>query len=191
VRRRPSTEVIFQIEADRFAGPCIVFDLSWDMLMNAAQQEEVVCALLVAYAFNKESEKSLPMLFTSVGQRWQELFHRANARQWNKQIATFTNKTLLDAVPIQNIVYLTPDAADACGSLDPSKAYVIAGLVGDQRSATVTGDWGRERAIRMERLPIPVGAEWPRIEDVAKKLVMVANGGEWESEVENADTKPA
>jgi hypothetical protein len=144
--------------------------MSWDMLMDTELQRPVVAQLAATYSFDKSSSQSLPMIITSVGQRWPELFHRTNAPQWNKQIANFTKKTALAMAPIVEIVYLTSDAEAECGELDPSKAYVVAYVITTER--TPRGE-NPDRAVSISE------SDRQRIAHSVKASVRVANGETW------------
>lgn len=42
---------------------------------------------------------------------------------------TFHAEDLKDVIPPEDIVYFSPDAEAVCETIDPSKVYVIGGLV--------------------------------------------------------------
>ena len=57
---------------------------------------------------------------------------------------TFHAEDLKDVVPPENIVYFSPDAEAICETIDPSKVYVIGGLV--DRSIAKVDDGGESEA---------------------------------------------
>ena len=165
-------------------GPGIIMDMAWDDCMNDHLQKKVISQVSMAYSFDKLADKSLPIVFTSVNQRWQELLHRVNAYSWNKQLVRFEQKPLTEAVPIDKIVYLTADTDNVCTSLDPDKFYVIGCILDHNSKKGVTREFAEKHGIRMERLPIAEnivmdGRHVLTINHVAEILIRVANGKDW------------
>jgi Trm5-related predicted tRNA methylase len=122
------------------------------------------------------------MVFTSVQQRWQELFHRSNALQWNKAIATFRKEPLVRVIPPSELVYLIPDSPNVCTSLDPAKGYVIGCLIGENSAKGLPSDFAHKQGIRTERLPVEesgAGIRGFAIGQLIEVLVRVGNGADW------------
>jgi hypothetical protein len=152
--------------------------------MDFDTQRKVISQLSAAYNFNKSSPKSVPMTITSVSQRWDELLHRVNGFQWNKQIVNFTKASLIEAIPITDLVYLIPDSTEVCTALDPAKAYIIACLIGPNAATVGPRDFAAAHGIPTQRLPIPEfvrvqSAPVLSIESAAGIVVRVANGAAW------------
>jgi tRNA (guanine9-N1)-methyltransferase len=165
-------------------GPRIVMDMNWDDQMDDHQHKKVVSQVAMGYSFNKWSAKSLPMLFTSVGPLWERLLGRVSAFQWPKEIVAFTPDSLLDAVPLADLVYLTPDTDNVCTELDPAKSYVIGCFIDHNSKKGATRDFAERHGLRMERLPIGefISMAGPRalaINHVVEIFVRVANGLPW------------
>jgi hypothetical protein len=158
--------------------------MNWDTLMDADTQRSVISQLSAAYSFNKSSPKSVPMTVTSVGQRWHELFHRVNGFQWSKQIVSFTKASVIEGMPIGDLIYLTPDASEVCTELDRAKAYVVPCLIGPNAAAGAPRDFAVAHGIPTQRLPIPefVRVQGPPvlpIDCAVGVVVRVANGAGW------------
>jgi tRNA (guanine9-N1)-methyltransferase len=99
-------------------------------------------------------------------------------------MVSFTPDSLLDAVPLADLVYLSPDIDDICMVLDPAKSYVVGCLLDHNSKKGATRDFAREHGIRMERLPIREfismeGRQVLTINHVVEVLVRVANGVPW------------
>ncbi|KAH0786503.1 tRNA methyltransferase 10 A [Histomonas meleagridis] len=138
----------------------------------------------MAYSFNKASNFSLPMIFTSMNPTWDALFNRVSAFGWNKKIVTFHNESLLDVFQTKDLIYLTADTDNVCMKLDPSKYYIIGCLLDHNSKKGVTRDFALKNNIRMERLPISEhikmeGRQVLTINHVAEILVRVGNGLSW------------
>jgi tRNA (guanine9-N1)-methyltransferase len=165
-------------------GPRIVMDMNWDHFMSDHIQRKVVSQVSMAYSFNKFSQKSLPMIFTSVHEPWRGLLQRVNAFQWRSDIVTMNEAPLLDIVPVSDLVYLTADTPNVLTELDPTKAYVVGCLLDHNSKKGVTRDFAAEHGIRMARLPIQEyvtmeGRVVLTINHVVEILVRVANGADW------------
>jgi len=156
--------------------------MSWDLQMGDTVQQSVVAQLSAAFNFNKTSSKCLPMVFTSVQQRWQELLHRSNCLQWSKAIATFKKEPFLKAISASDLVYLVPGSPNICTTLDPAKAYVIGCLLGENSTKDLIPEFAQSHGIRTERLPIQEhapGLPGLTIDGISGILVRVSNGLDW------------
>lgn len=165
-------------------GPHMVLDLSWGDLMNEHTQKKVVSQVSMAYSFDKMSPHPIPIMISSVDQRWRELLHRLNAFSWNKDVAKFETKPFWEVVPIDKIVYLTPDTDEVCTSLDKDKYYVIGCILDHNSKKGATKELAMARGIKTQRLPIPetitmIGRHVLTINHVAEAMVRVAGGMEW------------
>lgn len=168
--------------------------MDWDRYMDEHLQRKVVSQIVMSYGFNKSSATVLPMIFTSVNQRWHELLHRVNAFSWNSKIVTFHDKSLVNTLPRGDLVYLTPDTENVCTKLDPSKYYIIGCLLDHNQHKGVTKAFAEKHNIRMERLPIGEyvqmeGRKVLTINHCAQILIRVANGDDWAKAL--VDTIPA
>lgn len=166
-------------------GPILIMDMSWGDFMNEHNQKKVVQQLQIAYAFDKKADLSIPFIFTSVDLTWHQLFHRVNAFKWNKNIASFEQKSLLDInIPLEDMIYLTADTDNVCTSVDPTKYYIIGCILDHNSKKGVTHDFAVQHKIKMERLPIPEyitmeGRHVLTINHVAEIMIRVANGIGW------------
>lgn len=166
------------------SGPTIVMDMQWDDFMNDHLQKKVISQVSMAYSFDKMANNSIPMVFTSVNTRWRELLHRVNAFSWNKKIVTFNQKSLLESLPRDKLVYLTADTDNVCQTLDTDKFYIIGCILDHNSKKGATREFALEHGIRMERLPIAEnitmeGRHVLTINHVAEILIRVANGADW------------
>lgn len=166
-------------------GPTLIMDMSWGGMMTEHNQKKVVQQIQTAYSFDKKADASLPFIFTSVDLTWEQLFHRVNAKQWNKNIVRFEKKSLTDIdIPLEEMIYLTADTDNVCTSIDPSKYYIIGCILDHNSKKGVTHDFAVQHNIRMERLPIPEyitmeGRHVLTINHVAEIMIRVANGIDW------------
>ncbi|OHT09733.1 tRNA (guanine(9)-N1)-methyltransferase [Tritrichomonas foetus] len=165
-------------------GPKIIMDMSWGGLMNEHNQKKVIQQASYGYSINKKAKKSIPLIFTSVDQKWETLLNRVNAPKWSKDIVHFEKDSFIDIIPKEDIVYLTADTENVCKALDPSKCYVVGCLLDHNSKKGITHDFAVKNKIKMERLPIPEyiqmdGRHVLTINHVVEILVRVANGEDW------------
>jgi tRNA (guanine9-N1)-methyltransferase len=166
------------------SGPRIIMDMNWSECMNEYLQRKVISQVTVAYSFNRGCPTSLPMLFTSVGPLWEELLGRLKARHWPKEMVSFTSDSLLDAAPLEDVIYLSPDSDNVCMELNPSKSYVVGCFIDHNSMKGATRAFADSHGIRTERLPIAEfisidGGNVLTINQVVEILVRVANGATW------------
>ncbi|KFQ34702.1 tRNA methyltransferase 10 B, partial [Mesitornis unicolor] len=65
-----------------------------------------------------------------------------------------TQESYLDLFPLDAIVYLTPDSENVLEDVDPSKVYVLGGLVDESVQKKLTLQRAQEQSLRTARLPI-------------------------------------
>ncbi|XP_039552293.1 tRNA methyltransferase 10 homolog B [Passer montanus] len=65
-----------------------------------------------------------------------------------------TPESYLDLFPLEAIVYLTPDSENVLEDIDPSKVYVLGGLVDESIHKQLTLRRAREQRLHTARLPI-------------------------------------
>ncbi|NXX70417.1 TM10B methyltransferase, partial [Spizella passerina] len=65
-----------------------------------------------------------------------------------------TPESYLDLFPLEAIVYLTPDSENVLQDIDPSKVYVLGGLVDESIHKQLTLRRAREQRLQTARLPI-------------------------------------
>jgi len=165
-------------------GPRMVMDLQWGDMMNESLKKKVVSQISLAYSFNRMSEKTVPMVFTSYCGDWTPLFERVNALNWNKSFVEYHQESLLSAIPKEQMVYLTADTEEVCYEFDPAKYYIIGCLLDHNSKKNATRDFALESNIKMQRLPIPEyitmeGRHVLTINHVAQLICKVANGQSW------------
>ena len=165
-------------------GPTIIMDLQWDYLMSEHTQKKLIPQLSMSYSTSKMAKKSVPMLFTSLNNKWIPNLEKVNFRNWNSKIVTMEEKPFIDCVDHDKIVYLTADTDNVCMELDPSKYYVIGCLIDHNSKKNATRDYAIQHNLRMERLPIPEFIEMEgrhvlTVNQVAEILIRVINGENW------------
>ncbi|XP_054664985.1 tRNA methyltransferase 10 homolog B isoform X2 [Grus americana] len=65
-----------------------------------------------------------------------------------------TEESYLDLFPLDAIVYLTPDSENVLEDIDPSKVYVLGGLVDESIHKKLTLQRAQEQSLQTARLPI-------------------------------------
>ncbi|KAM5194139.1 tRNA methyltransferase 10 homolog B isoform 3-T5 [Mantella aurantiaca] len=65
-----------------------------------------------------------------------------------------TESGFLEIFPLESIIYLTPDSDSVLEDIDPSKVYVLGGLVDESIQKKVTYHKAKENGLQTARLPI-------------------------------------
>ncbi|XP_054040725.1 tRNA methyltransferase 10 homolog B isoform X4 [Rissa tridactyla] len=90
-----------------------------------------------------EARASGPRLCVDLG-----LVHRMSQKM------DTTQESYLDLFPLDAIVYLTPDSENVLEDVDPSKVYVLGGLVDESIHKKLTLQRAQEQSLQTARLPI-------------------------------------
>jgi len=92
------------------------------------------------------------MILTGVGEKLKAILLKANAQNWACQIEY--QKSYLECVPRDTLVYLTADSENLIEDLQDDKAYIIGGIVDHNRYKKLTLNKANEQKIVHARLPI-------------------------------------
>ncbi|XP_074712845.1 tRNA methyltransferase 10 homolog B isoform X2 [Strix uralensis] len=107
------------------------------------------------YGANRRAEKPFWLCLTEfvVGSLIYEECFRMNDGFSNYLMDT-TPESYLDLFPLDAIVYLTPDSQNVLEDIDPSKVYVLGGLVDESIHKKLTLHRAQEQSLQTARLPI-------------------------------------
>uniref|UniRef100_A0A8C3JDV4 tRNA methyltransferase 10 homolog B n=1 Tax=Calidris pygmaea TaxID=425635 RepID=A0A8C3JDV4_9CHAR len=107
------------------------------------------------YGANRRAKKPFWLCLTEfvVGSLIYEECFRMNDGFSNYLMDT-TQESYLDLFPLDAIVYLTPDSENVLEDIDPSKVYVLGGLVDESIHKKLTLQRAQEQSLQTARLPI-------------------------------------
>lgn len=165
-------------------GPKIIMDMQFGALMNDHTTKKLISQISLSYAFDKNAKESLPMIFTSMDDKWRDYINRVNGNMWSNKIIQYKDVSVVDAFPKEDLIYLTADTDNICTSLDPHKCYIIGCLIDHNSHKNITRDYAERHNLRMERLPIPEhitmdGRQVLTVNQVVEILVRYNNNKDW------------
>ncbi|XP_061875355.1 tRNA methyltransferase 10 homolog B isoform X2 [Colius striatus] len=114
----------------RASGPRLCVDLGMADRMTQKETSRLASQIRRLYGANRRAEKPFWLCLTEfvVGSLIYEECFRMNDGFSNYLMDT-TPESYLDLFPLDAIVYLTPDSENVLEDIDPSKVYVLGGLV--------------------------------------------------------------
>lgn len=146
---------VYAPDSDISSNLKICIDCSFSDKMSGKEQSRLAQQIGRCYATNKSLEK--PVHFTLCNLSPESKFY-AELERVNYGFANYilkrTSDTLEEIYPVDNIVYLSPDATEYLEEVDASKVYVIGGLVDETVSKKVTFNKCEELKIKTYALPI-------------------------------------
>jgi tRNA (guanine9-N1)-methyltransferase len=114
----------------------VCIDLGWNEFMMEKELRSLVKQLAYSYSVVRkaaeEGREPLRLSVTGVDARLEELMTK-HTSGWEDWPITMSREMLHETHPLEDIVYLTHDAEDVLTELDPTKVYVIGGIVDRNR----------------------------------------------------------
>lgn len=131
---------------------CLTIDLSFSDLMTFGENSSLASQISRIYALNRRSNHPFNLIFSDV----EEFLTRdtvvkkkfPDCERWN------VNWTVGLPTSREDFVYLTADSPNVLATLDPSKIYIMGGLVDRNRHKGATYSKAQELSISTARLPI-------------------------------------
>ncbi|PKU38258.1 hypothetical protein llap_11439 [Limosa lapponica baueri] len=139
----------------RASGPRLCVDLGLAHCMSRKETSRLASQIRRLYGANRRAEKPFWLCLTEfvVGSLIYEECFRMNDGFSNYLMDT-TQESYLDLFPLDAIVYLTPDSENVLEDIDPSKVYVLGGLVDESIHKKLTLQRAQEQSLQTARLPI-------------------------------------
>lgn len=144
-------------------GIHVVFDMSFDHLMNQKDRGKCIKQLMHCYAQNRRLNSPLDLHVTSFqGRLEQEMERHDGFRNWDLKfhsehyIKVFSSGgENPESKSLKDVVYLTSESDNVIGeTLDPIKVYVIGGLVDHNLHKGICHRLAVESEVSHARLPI-------------------------------------
>uniref|UniRef100_A0A915AYW5 tRNA (guanine(9)-N(1))-methyltransferase n=1 Tax=Parascaris univalens TaxID=6257 RepID=A0A915AYW5_PARUN len=130
----------------------IAIDLSYEKVMNEKQILGTITQLSFCYAANRRAANPTQLAFANFGQSIRTLFLSNKSRtNWD---VILEERPLYEAYKREEIVYLTADSDNVLETLDPSKVYVIGGLLDHNSLKGLCLDVAVKEKVAHARLPI-------------------------------------
>ncbi|XP_053788525.1 tRNA methyltransferase 10 homolog B [Vidua chalybeata] len=139
----------------RAAGPRLCVDLGVGGSMSEKESGRLASQIRRLYGANRRAARPFWLCLTefAAGTPIYEQCFRMNDGFAGYLMDT-TPESYLDLFPLEAIVYLTPDSENVLEDIDPSKVYVLGGLVDESIHKQLTLRRAREQRLQTARLPI-------------------------------------
>ncbi|XP_074389608.1 tRNA methyltransferase 10 homolog B isoform X4 [Zonotrichia albicollis] len=147
-----ATERLLQARA---AGPRLCVDLGVGGGMSEKESGRLASQIRRLYGANRRAARPFWLCLTgfAAGTPIYEQCFRMNDG-FERYLMDTTPESYLDLFPLEAIVYLTPDSENVLQDIDPSKVYVLGGLVDESIHKQLTLRRAREQRLQTARLPI-------------------------------------
>ncbi|KAE9360182.1 hypothetical protein PR003_g352 [Phytophthora rubi] len=131
----------------------IAIDLGFDSIMNDKEIRSLANQLKLSYGAIKQMPEPFQLLFCNPSEQLEQSLERFGASYWHIQWRRGADSVAEHFSP-DELVYLSPDSPNVLERMDPSKIYVIGGIVDKSRKKGATLNAATEAGITTVRLPI-------------------------------------
>lgn len=133
-------------------GLNIVIDLVFDKYMSQKEINSLAKQIKLSYGMIRRMDNpfALHLVHFKDGDRIADALEKIQVRKWPIQL----HKESLCDVFTTDVIYFSPDATTVLQDIDPSKVYVVGGLVDRSRIQCASKDTASEFNIQTVRLPI-------------------------------------
>ncbi|XP_075707687.1 tRNA methyltransferase 10 homolog B [Rhinoderma darwinii] len=137
------------------SGARLCLDLSMTDHMSKKEISRLAAQIRRLYGSNKKAAKPFWLYLTGFVE--DSLLHDECVRMndgFVHYLVESTQDTFLDVFPLETIIYLTPDSDCVLEDIDPTKVYVLGGLVDESVQKKVTYQKAKDNGLLTARLPI-------------------------------------
>uniref|UniRef100_H3GLI3 tRNA (guanine(9)-N(1))-methyltransferase n=1 Tax=Phytophthora ramorum TaxID=164328 RepID=H3GLI3_PHYRM len=131
----------------------IAIDLGFDSIMNDKEIRSLANQLKLSYGAIKQMQEPFQLLFCNPSEQLEQSLERFGASNWYIQWRRGADSVAEHFGP-EDLVYLSPDSPNVLEKMDPTKIYVIGGIVDKSRKKGATLNAATEAGITTVRLPI-------------------------------------
>jgi len=130
----------------------IVFDFEMTDQMGEKEEKSLVTQMCFLYGVNRKAERPFHLSVTGFNGRIKPLFEKMSGfSMWHMDCFA---ETYMEKYEKSELVYLTSDSPNIIKTLDPTKKYIIGGLVDHNRLKGITFKKATEQGIAHAQLPI-------------------------------------
>lgn len=150
------TMQLTRLTASLETGIKVCIDLQFEELMNEKELNHLANQIKRVYSSNKASENPFHLHFVNLsktGKTYKLCCEKNDG--FERYVATFEDRGVIELFNPSEVVYLSPDSEHVIQSLDPSKSYIIGGLVDDSVKKNTSTVYSEQVKIVTGRLPIP------------------------------------
>ncbi|ETN09589.1 hypothetical protein PPTG_22895 [Phytophthora nicotianae INRA-310] len=131
----------------------IAIDLSFDSIMNDKEIRSLANQLKLSYGSIKQMPEPFQLVFCNPSEELEHSLERFGASNWFIQWRRGAVSVAKHFSP-EELVYLSPDSPNVLEQMDPTKIYVIGGIVDKSRKKGASLNAATEAGITTVRLPI-------------------------------------
>ncbi|CAL8241718.1 unnamed protein product [Merluccius merluccius] len=132
----------------------LVVDCSFDELMLVKDVRKLHRQIQRCYAENRRAPHPVQFYLTSLGGQLKQNMDDHDKGWVNWKDITIKTEHYIEVVGKEDLVYLTSDSPNVLAELDPTKAYVIGGLVDHNHHKGITFERAKELGIEHAQLPL-------------------------------------
>jgi tRNA (guanine9-N1)-methyltransferase len=133
----------------------VLIDASFNDQMTDREMVSLASQITRCYSANRRVIRPMTLSVSSFGGKLEEKFY-SHHPQFNKFDISFYQEDYLNipSIPTESLVYLTADCEETIQQLDPTKTYIIGGIVDRNRHKNITANKAKAQGIPCARLPI-------------------------------------
>ena len=119
--------------------------------MTDREVKSLVKQLGYVYCINKRSSEPANLCIAGITPKIKSLLVKNNYDNWR---LSYSEESYMKLYPKEELIYLTADGTELAETLDPSKVYIIGGIVDRNRHKFITFKKAIEQGIRTAKLPL-------------------------------------
>lgn len=132
-------------------APQIIIDASFHNTLNDKTLKSLVNQFCVCHALQRKSENPLKLTITGINDKIKELIELRDGKKW---LLNYTKEDFLDFIDKEKVIYLSGDAEEEMGEFDPSKVYIIGGIVDRNTLKNITLEKSYKEKIKAVKFPL-------------------------------------
>lgn len=135
----------------------VIFDFSYDSFMNQREKNSLVYQLMICLGLNRRSKQPFPILFANLDQSsyvFRKLDEYYMRRSRAPSMIKLTDKSYLDLLPRDQIVYLSPHAEESLTEFRPEYHYVLGCFIDISFSRPLSYKKAQAEGVKCYKLPI-------------------------------------
>ncbi|XP_049573916.1 tRNA methyltransferase 10 homolog C [Syngnathus scovelli] len=176
----------------------LVFDMSYESNMSRRELENTVTQLMEVEAWNRRAKEPFHLHFCNLhpdGAYKRELLKRYGAETWDRLLITDTHAHPIDLFPRDRLVYLTADSPNILRTFDPSKVYIVGGLVDRSILPGLSLANAKRLKLATARLPLDeflhweMGAKNLTLDQMIRIMISIKETGKWEEALKFVPTR--
>ncbi|KAK6093743.1 tRNA (guanine(9)-N(1))-methyltransferase [Batrachochytrium dendrobatidis] len=167
------------------SGIRIAIDCNFEKYMTDQEIKSTIVQLGFCYSVNRKQPKRLDLSATSFTPLLQKLMAERTPTYSNWRNFEFHSGHYSEVYEPTNCVYLTADSPNTLQELDPTKVYIVGGIVDRNRHKSLCFNDALKTGVSHAKLPLSSYVDMPSrkvltINHVVEILVNYANSGNWE-----------